>query len=161
MNGSSRRAFITSLGCVGTAALAGCQGETLGGGGETETPAPPPIDQMEMSIFDLRRPDAGLTSATVPVLLEFVNTADRAIPSPAGELDVFINGNRAVTSEPTLNTLEAGETATKELNLIVRYEDVGAAIVNALKDQQFSLRAAGTIRSDGVSDSVEATAQYP
>ena len=122
---------------------------------------PPPLEEMEMSIFDLRKPDAGLQSATLPVLLEFVNPADRPIPSPSGELDVFINDNRALTSEPALNTLEAGETATKELELIIRYEDVSDGIVNALRNQEFALRVQGTVRSDGVSDTVEATAQYP
>jgi hypothetical protein len=161
MRGLSRRPFGRYVVCGSLASLAGCQTEDGTDGTGTSTPQPPPIDRMEMSIFDLRKPDVGLRSTTIPIILEFLNPTERPIPSPSGELDVFINGNRALTSEPTLNTLEPGETATKEESLIVRYEDVGGAIVDALRDQQFEIRLSGAVRSDGVTDTVEATAQYP
>ncbi len=135
--------------------LSGC----LGGRDEgqaalaTETP-PPPVDELEIRIYDVRRPDAGARSATLTVLLEVTNPTEREVPSPSGEFDVMINGERVVTAEPSFNTFEPGETARKSMELIIDYADSGTAVANAIREGTFRLTMDGLIRAGDVSDSV-------
>ncbi|OLZ39770.1 hypothetical protein A6E15_01675 [Natrinema saccharevitans] len=82
----------------------------MGSNGESERP---PIEEVELSIFDVRKPDTGLQSATLPVIPELENPTDVDIPSTSGEFDVSIDGETVVTAEPSVNTLESGETGRR------------------------------------------------
>jgi hypothetical protein len=157
-----RRAVFKSICGVGIAGFAGCTDQSGGQNEETPTPTPmpPPVDEMELSIYDVRQPDLGLRSVTLTFILEIANPTERPIPSPSGELDVFINGQRIVTSEPTLNTLEPGETATKSIEVIADSNEIGDSIGNALKEGSFYLELSGLIRSEDATKEVTLDFEY-
>ncbi|MFA9417026.1 hypothetical protein [Natrinema sp. HArc-T2] len=152
-----RRQLVSGASLAAIATLAGC----TGGSGTTGTESSkPPIDQLEISIFDVRQPDLGVQSATLPVILEFTNPADVEIPSPSGEFDVAINGYLVVTAEPTLNTLEPGETAKTTLELIIEYVDSRSAAVDALRSKSFQLTMDGKLRSEDATETVSLSYDY-
>lgn len=152
-----RRRVVRGVPTIAVAAVAGCLGESTGSNDESDRP---PIEEVEIAIFDVRKPDTGLQSATLPVILELENPAEEAVPSPSGELDASINGEAVVTAEPSVNTLEPGETAKANLDLIVEYADGGAAVADALRSGRFRLEMTGKIRSEGATESVSLSHEY-
>ncbi|WP_136718065.1 LEA type 2 family protein [Halorientalis salina] len=167
----NRRSVLTAVGGLAVGGLAGCTDDAGAGGGDDEqpgatatatpTPMPPPIDDLEISIFDVRKPEAGLRSADMDVILEVENPTDEEIPSPSGEFDVFINGARAVTSEPTINTLEPGETARRTMTVIVDYADLGESAGDAIRDGSFTLEINGLLRAGEAERDVSLDYEYP
>jgi len=121
----------------------------------TVTP-PPPVEALDMRIRDVRAPALGATSATIPVLFEITNTDEnRALPDPEIDYNAYINDTEIASDDLLLGRLEPGETVTTELSLLVKYEDYGAALVNAIRQQQFTTRIEGTVSSDGASTTFE------
>ncbi len=149
-SGSTRRTLLLSAG--GLAALAGgwffFLREDGGGGLGASTP---PLDQMEVRLADVRRPDIGATSATLPFILAFHNPTDRAIPDLSGDFDIYVNGVRVGSDELTVNRLEAGEETMVDLAVIVEYADVSQALIDALRSQSFDVRVEGSINAGGAS----------
>lgn len=158
MSRISRRRFLGGLGVAGAVPLAGCGALGDGGDGSSDSP---PLDRMEVSIYDMRRPSVGARSATIPIVLRFENPTDREIPSPSGDFDVFINGHRTVTAEPSLSTLEPGEEATTTQELLLSYDEYSFGLLDVLRDGAFEIRIEGTVRSEDATESVTLEDSYP
>jgi hypothetical protein len=167
----NRRSILAAVGGLAVGGLAGCTDDAGAGGGDDEqpdatatatpTPMPPPIDDLEISIFDVRRPETGFRSADMDVILEIENPTDEEIPSPSGELDVFVNGDRVVTSEPALNTLEPEETARKTITILLDYGDLSESVVDGIKEGSFDLEISGLLRSGRADKDVSLDYEYP
>lgn len=125
-----------------------------GGGGSTaavgeqgDEQRPPPLDQVQVRLVDLRTPDAGVTSATIPVLIAFENPTGREVPTLSGDFDVFVNGERVGSDEIVVNRLAPGEETNYDLEVIAEYADVGSAIVSAIRDGSFQVRVEGSLNA--------------
>jgi len=136
----------------GLAALAGAGWFVfLRDGSVTGGESKPPLDEMEVGFVDVRVPDAGLGSATIPIILSFSNPTDQTIPSPSGDLDIFINDIRVGSEEIVVNELEPGEETNVNIDIIVEYADYGSALIDAITTQSFSVRVTGTLNAEGAS----------
>lgn len=139
-----RRAYLGGLTVAGASALAGCSNPL--------SSDDPPLEDLEISITDVRTPDLGLQSATVPVVIELFNAHEEdPIPEPTLDWDGSINDEQVVTGIANPDTVDAQETIIAELDFLVEYSDVGSALVSAIQDERFSVGYEGTIESDGAS----------
>lgn len=121
----------------------------------------PPVEALEHEISDVRNPDLGLTSATIPVIFELRNTdPDRAVPDPTIDYNVLVNGAEVLSSREDVTTLGPGETTTTEFQVVADYGQLGDAIVSAIRDESFTVRIAGTVESEGVSTEFEDEHEY-
>ena len=107
-------------------------------------------------MVDVRQPDAGLTSATIPILVGFSNPTSRVLSSIAGDLDVFLNGTRIASEDVAIARLGTGEESIKELSVVAEYADVGASLVDSIRSGAFDVTIEGALHADG--RSVEFTA---
>lgn len=136
----NRRALFRSGSALGIAAVAGCL---------DALESDPPVEDVEMEITDLRAPETGLTSATVPVRLRIENTADEAVPRPAVDYTVALNGEDVGTARETVGSLDGGEGTTITLEVDVDYADLGSGIVDAIESGDLHVELTGEIESDG------------
>jgi hypothetical protein len=130
-------------------------GSATAGGGQPR----PPLDEMRIRFVDIRRPDAGVTSATIPMIVEFRNPADRPIPDISGDFDILVNGQRVGSEELTVNRLEPGEATKVNLDVIVEYADYGSALVDALKAGSFRVSIRGSLNAGGASRTMSVSGQ--
>lgn len=118
----------------------------------------PPVEALELRLTDVREPDRGLTSATIPVLFEITNTSeDQALPTPDIEYRALVSDTEIASDSLLVGSLEPGESIVKEFGLLVEYSGVGDAVVSTVKSQSFSVTLTGTVTSKGVSTSFEDT----
>jgi len=142
----SRRTAIATAVLGAVVPLGGC-GELLG-----SESGPPPVEALDASIVDVRPPDTGLTSATIPVVLEMVNTHQSdQIPSPTVDYDAFVNDAEVASARKDVTSLGPGDTANEEFELIAEYADIGSGIVSAIRDGSFRVRIEGSVESEGSS----------
>lgn len=132
-----RRTLLQNAALVGTGLTAGC----LSSGRK------PPVDQVEMTLRDVRQPELGVTSATIPLIVGFYNPTDRAIPDPTAELNLYVSGARVASSETSFDTLEAGERTEATVDVIVQYSGISASVENTLRSGSFRVRVRGRLRS--------------
>lgn len=143
----SRRTFLGLTGSAASAVLAGCAG-VLEEEGEDE----PPVEALETGIVDVRRPDVGFTSATIPLVFEFRNAhPSEEIPSPTVEYTGYVHGESVVSGSEVLPTLDSGDSTTQTFELIAEYEDVGDGVVEAIQGEGFTVRFTGEVSSEGAS----------
>jgi len=147
-----RRTFVATGLSVGMAAVAGCS-ELLG--------EAPPVDALEMDISDVRSPDVGLTSATIPIVFEIQNTdQEDRIPTSVIDYNALINGEEAFSSREEIPSLGPQDNTAEEFELIADYGDVGSSIVDAIENNQFRITVTGTIESEGAEASFESSHKY-
>lgn len=147
---TDRRTVLASLVAVTAVGAAGCP----------VLSSRPPIEDLEVAIFDVRAPSLGARSATVPVVLEVTNPADREVPSPTGEFDVRVNDAETVGADATLPTIEPGETVQETIDVVVDYVSVGESLVSALRTGQFTVHLTGELESEGASRTVDERFDY-
>jgi len=160
-DGPSRRgllaagASLVALAGVGAFVFMGGDSgsDTLGGSSE------PPLDEMQVRMVDVRQPNAGLTSATLPLIVAFENPASEAIPDISGDLDVNVNGNRVGSEEITVNRLEPSEETNVNLDVIVEYADVGDAVVEAIREGSLTASLTGELNAGSATRSVSVSGQ--
>ena len=137
-----RRGLLTAgASAAGLAGLAGCLDALPFG--------EPPVGKVEARLVDVRRPDAGLTSATLPLVLEFENTGDEEVPAPVADYDVYVEDVQVGDAGARLTNLDPGETETARARVTVQYADVGEGVATAVENRQFTVRIEGTIESEG------------
>lgn len=120
----------------------------------------PPVEAVELSIADVRAPDLGLTSATVPAVIEVTNTADSdSVPSPTVDYNAFIGAAEVVSARESVPDLPAGESTRRTFELIVDYGEVGSGVVELIESGEFTVRLEGSVTADGASASFEETYQ--
>lgn len=120
----------------------------------------PPVDDLEISISDVRRPDLGATSATIPFVFELVNTnQNNEIPSPTIDYNVYLSDVEVLSTRETLSTLTPGESRLEEFDVIVDYVDLSTDLVETIQAQSFSFRVSGFVESDGESTDFSETYQ--
>lgn len=145
----SRRTVLGAVAGAGVGSLAGCT-DAL----EDD----PPVEAVELSIADVRAPDVGLTSATVPAVIEVTNTDDSAsVPAPTIDYNAFVGDAEVVSARETVPDLPAGESTRRTFELIVDYSEVGSGIVELIESGEFAVRLEGSVTADGVSASFEET----
>jgi len=149
MTYTERRRFVAGVVSGATILGAGCSGGVPG-----SDASQPPLDEMTVRLVDIRQPEVGLTSATFPLILGFKNPTDREIPSISGDLDVFLNETRIGSDEPVVNALEPGEESMYDMDILVEFADVSAAVVNAIKSGTFDMMVRGELNSGGASKRV-------
>lgn len=135
---------------AGMAGVAGCTGLL----------ADPPIDQLEASVFDVRTPSVGATSATLPIVLRLHNAADRKLPNLSGDFSVFINSERVASTKSHFGTLTAGEASKQPIKPVIEYAKSGGAIVDAFKRGQFRVEIDAEFQSKGATKTTRITYQY-
>lgn len=118
----------------------------------------PPVDQVATRILDVRSPSAGVTSVTLPVVLEFTNTGDRPVPDPTAEYDVLVEGTKVGGTDVSLTTIEPGETVTEIARVTVKAADVAQSVLDAIQAGEFTVRLEGRLTSGGATK--ETTMEY-
>ena len=144
----SRRSILA--GCLGvmTGTLAGCAG-VLDSEDDDEADRPP-VEAFELEIIDLREPEVGLTSATIPVLFEAHNTdSDDEITSPTLDYAIQVAGETVLESRTELATLAPGDSTVETVETVLRFDELGAAVVEAVQEESYTVTIAGEIRSEG------------
>lgn len=109
----------------------------------------PPLGQVVIEFLDVRQPDIGATSATLPLLLTFRNPTDTAIPDISGDFDVIVSNQRVASDELTVNKLEPSEETVVNADVIVQYADYGTAVVNTIQSGRFRVELELILNSDG------------
>lgn len=109
----------------------------------------PPLDQVVIEFLDVRRPDIGATSATLPLLLTFRNPTDTAIPNISGDLDMLVSNQRVASDELAVNRLEPNEETVVNADVIVQYADSSTTIVNTIQSGEFRVKLELIINSGG------------
>ena len=146
----SRRATVAGLLGVASASLAGCAGMLESE--EEEDADRPPVEAFELEIVDLREPEVGLTSATIPILFEAKNTdPDGEIPSPTLDYTIQVAGETVLESRTELATLAPGDSIVETVETVLRFDELGAAVVDAVQEESYTIAIAGEIRSEEVS----------
>lgn len=146
----TRRRCLKAGVAAGMAGMAGCAGLFES----------PPVDQLEPSIFDVRSPSVGATSATLPVVLQLHNAADRELPNLSGDFTVEINGEGVARTKAHFGTLAAGEASKQPIKPVVEYAKSGGAIVNAIRRNRFRLEIDAEFQSGSASKTVRITYEY-
>jgi len=147
-----RRSFIATGLSVGMTTVAGCS---------ALLDDDPPVEALEMNISDVRSPDVGLTSATIPVIFEVKNTHEEdRIPTPVIDYNALINGEETVSSREDVPSLGPQDSTTEEFELIAAYGDIGNAIADAIENDQFRVTITGTMKSEGAETSFESSHTY-
>lgn len=136
-----RRMVIATGGIV--IASAGCLGWL-------EDSDPPPVGALEFDIRDVRSPDLGLNSITLPIVLDVTNTADREVPNPSLDVTMYVENNPVASVPGALPTIPGNETITQTIDVVIEYGEVGEAIVDAIQSGEFRVRMDGTVESEGV-----------
>lgn len=117
---------------------------------------PPPVEALDATIVDIRTPGTGLTSATIPVVLEMVNThSSDEIPLPTVDYDAYINDSLVASARKDIASLGPGDTALEVFEVIAQYTDIGGGIVDAIENRSFGVRIEGEIESKGASTTFE------
>jgi hypothetical protein len=157
-DGVSRRTLLAATGVALGAGLIVSQGDgatnALTGGGNTT----PPLDQMEVRFVDVRKPDIGMTSATIPLIVAFHNPTDRTIPDISGDFDIYLDDTRVGSEELTVNELDPGEETKVNLDVIIEYADYGEALVDALRSGSYTIEIRGSLEAGSASRSFQVTA---
>lgn len=118
----------------------------------------PPVDALRMRIADVRKPDVGVKSATIPVLFEVQNTHEADdIPSPTIDYNGYVNDEEVVSSREVIPTLGPGDSTTEEFDLLAEYADLGVGIADAISEEEFTVTVAGTVTSEGAEAPFEET----
>ena len=136
----NRREIVRTGAGVGMVALAGCL-DTFD--------SDPPVEAVEVALTDVREPETGLTTATIPVVVGVENTADEEVPSPTVDYTVFLNGERVASARETVATLGGGDRTTITIEVTAEYASIGAAIVDAIESGDIHTEINGEIESDG------------
>lgn len=111
---------------------------------------PPPVEALETEVVDVRTPDAGITSATIPIILEVENTHSKAeIPSATLDYRVFVNDIEVATAREEIASLGPGDTSKEELEVTIQYANLGSSTANAIKEGSFTVKIEGVIESGG------------
>lgn len=135
----SRRFVLSVIGLFSAVSLSGCMNQILG----------VPVQDVDISVVDVRRPSVGMTSATIVVVLKLRNRADRSVPNPILSFDVSLNDQEVGTSSTTFQSLEPKEEATKPVGITVEFADLSATLAESIESGEFDLLIHGTIESDG------------
>lgn len=146
----TRRRFVKSGEVAGIAGVAGC-------GGVFEDP---PVDRLESPIFDVRSPSVGATSATLRVVLQLHNAADRELPDLSGDLSVGITGERMASPKAHFGSLAAGEASKQPIKPVIEYARSGGALVDAIKRNRFRLEIDAKFQSGSASKNARITCKY-
>lgn len=117
----------------------------------------PPLEAIELGIVDIRTPNVGFTSATLPLVLEFRNGSDSSISDVSTSFDVYVNSSMVANAGTSVGTLGAGERTRSRLEVIVDYDAVGDAVLNALEQGRFDILLDGTIEAAGALPFAEAS----
>lgn len=158
-SGIGRRSLLTGIGVALIATVGG--GYYLIQNGSVRSGGGPPVDSVDLSLADVRRPDFGVTSATLSLVFEIANTnQSSAIPSPTIDYKVFINEVEVLSTRETLATLEPGSSRREIFEIIINYSDFSTSLINALRSGQASLGVRGSIESEGNSTDFSLTYQF-
>ena len=152
---SSRRSLYSkrSVLCVcatllGTG-IAGCI-DQLQSGDDDGVERPPPVDAISLNIVDVRSPDPGLTTVTIPLVFEIENThSTDEIPSPTIDYTVAINETEVLTSRDEVVSLGPGDVTTETIELTLAITEFGSSLIDAIVDGAFTVEISGEIISDG------------
>lgn len=119
----------------------------------------PPLDELNIQFSDVRRPDIGATSATLPIILAFDNPTETTIPDISGDFDVFVSDQRVASDELTVNQIEPGEETLVNADVIVQYADSGSAVIDAIRSGSFQLELQMILNAGGASRELTLTGQ--
>lgn len=144
---TTRREVVLSLGVVGASGLAGCSSVLGGDGGSSGESVP--LDDVGVRIVDVRTPDAGLTTATIPILVGFENPASTTISGLTGDLDIYIRETRIGSEDVSISRLGPGEETIEELSIVVEYGELSGSIVDAIRSGSLDIRIDGALRAAG------------
>lgn len=150
----TRRALVVGGGVV-----------TLGAGwfvfseqrGSEMSSGSPPLDQLVIQFLDVRQPDVGATSATLPLILTFYNPTNTTVPDISGDFDLLINDQRVASEELTVNQVEPDEETVVNADVIIQYADSGAAAVDAVQSGRFSVELAMILNAGGATRELRLT----
>lgn len=147
---TNRRTFLRTTALATVGALAGCS--AIPGGGGSSDGGGVPLDEIEVRLVDVRQPDVGLTSATIPILVGFENPTSTTISSIAGDLDVSIGRTRVASDDLAIARLEGGEEVIEELSVVVELADVGSSVAESIQAGTVAVRVEGELHADGRSE---------
>lgn len=144
----SRRTVLTGIATGGVVSISGCSALS-----------PPPVGDIEVGVVDVRAPDVGLTSLTLPLVLEFHNTADDRVPDCTANFDVLINDVSVATAGQSIGTLGPGDRTDSRMDVTVDYGDISQQIVAAIEEGVFTILLDGDIHSEGSLPFVDSATQ--
>ena len=141
--------------------FAGCV-DPLGTNDDDEASEPdPPVEAFELSVIDVREPESGLTSATVPLVFEVENTHDElTLPSPTLDYAVFVGEQEVLSARTDRPELGPGDSSRETVELILDYGELGSVIVDAVLNESFAVEIRGEVLSEGVSSSFTDRYEY-
>lgn len=142
-----RRRVLTCTGCILPALLGGCVSRS----------SPPPVDAVEVSVVDIRSPDLGVRTATIPTVLEFSNPSSSPVPSPQISFEMVVEGTEVASSHASLGTIDAGESVVKPIDIVVQYGDLAESAVESLRSGAPAVEIRGELASEGATSQFRVT----
>lgn len=123
--------------------LAGCQGLIGDDDG-------PPVEDVELNIADLRKPEYGLTSATITFIFEVINgNQSEPIPSPVIDYQVHINNAEVLSTREQIPPLDPSDKRLEEFTITLDYDELAGDIVDSIQGETFTFEVRGKIESEG------------
>lgn len=115
----------------------------------------PPVDMVQLSIMDVRNPNLGVTTVTIPIILHLENESNVTIPSPKVKFDVTIDGTEVGATETTFTSLKSTESRNERISVLLDYTEVGQSLVSSVGRGSFTVVIRGTIESNGATKEIE------
>lgn len=110
----------------------------------------PPIEDVEVGVAGLRSPSVGFSEVSLPVVLDFRNTADSRVPDCSASFNALINSSDVARASTAVGTLGPGDTERTQLDVVIDFGRVGEQVVDALERGVFTLVLDGDLESDGL-----------
>lgn len=106
-----------------------------------------PLDRLKISLFDIRSPSLGLTSASVNFVLLFFNQSNVSIENSKINYDAYINGDHVSVGKIFLPIIPPNSRRKYKSSFTISYADVGKSLINSIRRKSFSLVLEGKINS--------------
>lgn len=98
---------------------------------------------IESDVKGVGTPSVGLTSATFKFQMEYHNTSSYDSPPFNTTYDIYLAGSKIGEGSVEEISVPAGATETAEQTVSVDYADLGAAVVDTIKAENFTVTVKG------------------
>jgi len=117
-------------------------------GVDEEEPEDEPMNDLRISIYDIRTPSFGLTSMNFEFVIDCYNPTNAAMENPHGYYDAYINGEYTGSGKIYLPPIPANSSRKYTTSFLMSYKDFATSFINAVKDRSVLLKIKGEIESD-------------
>lgn len=107
------------------------------------------LDNLDVSIYDLRNPSFGISTVTLRVVVSVFNANAYMIDSPRIVYEAYINDIHVGSGKTYLPDIPPDRSRRYDAGFLVSYVDLGASLLESIRQGSFRLRIQGHVSSRG------------